>query len=76
MKTEEAYQQYLITANNEADFMNTILWLLFIIFMAPVLCFVGFLIYDLLTRRKSDKIVGGEVRPTAGAVSPSRPFKI
>lgn len=53
METQEAYQAYLINANAQADYMNTLLWLLFIFtVLAPITAFVIYLVYKLATIRK------------------------
>lgn len=52
METQQAYQAYLIQAQQNADFMNTILWLLFTIFViAPLLTFFAYIIFVIFFRK-------------------------
>lgn len=50
MKTQEAYNQYLVNAQNEANFTETVIWALFIVLVVVplvALCIcIPFVIYN------------------------------
>lgn len=53
MKTQEAYQLYLVQAQQNADYQNTILWILFtMLVIAPILLVIIYIPIVFFTRPK------------------------